>query len=219
MRLTLRTGTIHRITPRKVIRYSSKNGVDEIKIDQVKYEHPVKHTQFRQIMHQLTDFICDYYENRLEELPVRSQIHEGDIIDQLPLEAPEQKVKWDDIWSDFERVILPGITHWQSPNFFSWYPANSSYPSIIGEVLNATVNVIGFTWISSPAATELEMVVMDWIARMMQLPDKFLCGKGDGVGGGVIQGTASESTLMARDLGEFVGSIMKQSKVQCVFNT
>eukprot|EP01026_Neomeris_dumetosa_P080153 TRINITY_DN8833_c0_g1_i5.p1 TRINITY_DN8833_c0_g1~~TRINITY_DN8833_c0_g1_i5.p1 ORF type:complete len:426 (+),score=38.61 TRINITY_DN8833_c0_g1_i5:180-1457(+) len=161
------------------------------------FEHPVSASEFKKIMHQLTDFICEYYEGEAEKLPVRSQVQKGEILDKIPKDAPMQKEEWDAIWKDFQNIVMPGITHWQSPNFFAYFPANSSYPSILGEVLNAAINMIGFSWVSSPAATELEMAVMDQIARLVQLPEKFMNGKGEGVGGGVIQGTASEALLVA----------------------
>lgn len=114
--------------------------------------------------------------------------------DLLPTRAPESPEPWEDIMSDVESIIMPGVTHWQSPRFLAYFPANSSFPGIFGEMLSSMFNVIGFSWICSPALTELETVVMDWLGNALGLPEEFLS---DGEGGGVIQGTASESGLVA----------------------
>ncbi|KAG9144948.1 hypothetical protein Leryth_021671 [Lithospermum erythrorhizon] len=94
---------------------------------------------------------------------------------------------------DVQTKIMPGVTHWQSPDFFAYYPCNSSVAGFIGEMLSGGINMVGFSWITSPAATELEMIVMDWLAKALKLPDEFLS---TGDGGGVIQGTASEAILV-----------------------
>ena len=75
---------------------------------------------------------------------------------------------------DVQTKIMPGVTHWQSPDFFAYYPANSSVAGFIGEMLSGGINMVGFSWITSPAATELEMIVMDWLAKALQLPDEYL---------------------------------------------
>lgn len=98
---------------------------------------------------------------------------------------------------DLERVIMPGHTHWQSPHFHAYYPAATSYPSIVAEMLSAGIACLGFSWMTSPACTELEVVTMDWLGKAVGLPDAFLNGPTNGKGGGVIQGTASEATLLA----------------------
>ncbi|XP_010470706.1 PREDICTED: tyrosine decarboxylase 1-like isoform X2 [Camelina sativa] len=99
----------------------------------------------------------------------------------------------DQVLDDFRTKILPGVTHWQSPSFFAYYPANSSVAGFLGEMLSVGLGIIGFSWITSPAATELEMIVLDWLAKLLNLPEQFL-SKGNG--GGVIQGSASESILV-----------------------
>lgn len=76
--------------------------------------------------------------------------------------------------SDVQKKIFPGVTHWQSPNYFAYYPSNSSIAGFLGEMLSAAFNVIGFSWVTSPAATELEMIVLDWLAKLLKLPDDFL---------------------------------------------
>ncbi|MFM9995809.1 MAG: pyridoxal-dependent decarboxylase [Phycisphaerales bacterium] len=120
------------------------------------------------------------------------------------VEAPEASLRsasasgsdsWDEVLGDLERIIVPGLTHWQSPNFFAYFPCNASFPAILGEFLSAGLNVNGMLWATSPAATELETRVLDWMAEMVGLPDTFRSTSANG--GGVIQGTASESTLIA----------------------
>ncbi|CAM9597402.1 unnamed protein product [Laminaria digitata] len=101
--------------------------------------------------------------------------------------------KWTDIMADVESFVMPGVSHWQHPRFFAYYPAQSSPPAILRDVLVSMFNVVGFSWEASPAATELEIVVLDQLARAVGLPNVFLSG---GEGGGVIQGSASEGTLV-----------------------
>jgi aromatic-L-amino-acid/L-tryptophan decarboxylase len=153
--------------------------------------------EFRQLGHRAIDWIADYM-RRVEELPVRPRVGPGAIAAMLPAHAPERGLAesggWDAVFADLERVILPGLLHWQSPRFFGYFPCNASGPGILGEVLSAGLNVNGMLWATSPAATELEMRVVDWMGELIGLPREFLSG---GAGGGCIQGTASESTLIA----------------------
>ncbi|PVD22245.1 hypothetical protein C0Q70_18053 [Pomacea canaliculata] len=113
----------------------------------------------------------------------------------IPDKAPDTPDSWEDVLKDVERVVMPGVTHWQSPKFFAYFPTASSYPSMLADVLCNAIGCIGFTWASCPSCTELEVLMMDWLGQMLQLPDTFLFS-GPGKGGGVIQGTASEATLM-----------------------
>ena len=112
----------------------------------------------------------------------------------LPAAAPEHGEPFDALIADVDRVILPGVTHWQSPNFFAYFPGNSSGPSILGELLSAGLGVQGMLWVTSPACTELETHVLDWLVDMMGLPAAF---KSSGPGGGVIQDSASSAALCA----------------------
>lgn len=114
----------------------------------------------------------------------------------LPDAAPEDPDNWQDVMADIERVIMPGVTHWHSPKFHAYFPTANSYPAIVADMLSGAIACIGFTWIASPACTELEVVMMDWLGKMLNLPDEFLASSG-GKGGGVIQGSASEATLVA----------------------
>ncbi|ALC42861.1 amd, partial [Drosophila busckii] len=119
-----------------------------------------------------------------------------EIVNQLPREIPEQAEHWRHVLLDMENIILPGLTHWQSPYFNAFYPSSLSAGSIVGELLTAGIGVLGFSWICSPACTELEVVVMDWLAKFLKLPTQFL-HETEGPGGGIIQGSASEAVLVA----------------------
>ena len=149
--------------------------------------------EFRLHGRAVVDWIADYYE-RVESLPVLSRVEPGEVRASLPSEPPVRGEPFEAILADVERCILPGITHWQSPNFFAFFPANSSGPAVLGELLSAGLGVQGMLWATSPACTELETHVLDWLVDMMDLPEKF---KSDGTGGGVIQDSASGASLTA----------------------
>lgn len=149
--------------------------------------------EFRRHGKAVVDWIADYFE-RVESYPVLSRAKPGEIRAMLPQNAPDAGEPFDAILADIERVILPGITHWQSPNFFAYFPSNNSFPSILGELLSAGLGVQGMLWATSPACTELETHVLDWLVPMLGLPEKFLSSR---AGGGVIQDTASSSALCA----------------------
>ncbi|KAM3683403.1 hypothetical protein ACJW31_12G144700 [Castanea mollissima] len=153
---------------------------------------PMDAEQFREHAHKMVDFIADYYKT-IENFPVLSQVQPGYLHNMLPDSAPNHPESLDDIFNDVQAKILPGVTHWQSPNYFAYYPSNSSIAGFLGEMLSAGLNIVGFSWITSPAATELEMIVLDWLAKLLKLPDELLSA---GQGGGVIQGTASEAVLV-----------------------
>ncbi|KAF5937548.1 hypothetical protein HYC85_025054 [Camellia sinensis] len=153
---------------------------------------PMDAEQLRENAHKMVDFIADYYKN-IENFPVLSQVQPGYLSKLLPDSAPNQPESLQDVLSDVQSKILPGVTHWQSPDYFAYFPSNSSIAGFLGEMLSAGFNMVGFSWITSPAATELEMIVLDWLAKLLKLPDDFLS---TGQGGGVIQGTASEAVLV-----------------------
>jgi len=148
---------------------------------------------FRRYGRAMVDWIADYYD-RIESFPVLAQVEPGKIRAALPPQPPVQAEPFDVILADVENLILPGITHWQSPNFFAFFPANASGPGILGELLSAGLGVQGMLWATSPACTELETLTLDWLVHMLGLPDKFLSS---GAGGGVIQDTASSASLCA----------------------
>ena len=149
--------------------------------------------EFRHYGRAVVDWIADYYEN-IESLPVLSKVEPGQIRSNLPSHAPQKGEPFEDILKDIAELILPGVTHWQSPNFFAFFPANTSGPAILGDLLSSGLGVQGMLWTTSPACTELETHVLDWLVEMLDLPHKFLSSES---GGGVIQDAASSASLCA----------------------
>src|SRR5689334_7823257 len=149
--------------------------------------------QFRQHGHEVVDWIADYW-NRVGSLPVRSQVAPGEVREWLPAAAPEQGEPFSAVLTDLDRVVLPGVTHWQHPGFFGYFPANTSGPSVLGDLVSAGLGVQGMSWVTSPAATELEQHVMDWLADLLGLPTSF---RSTGSGGGVVQDSSSGANLVA----------------------
>jgi aromatic-L-amino-acid decarboxylase len=148
---------------------------------------------FRRRGHELIDWIAEYLEG-IERYPVLSQVRPGEIRSKLPARPPAEGEPSQAIMRDVDEIIMPGITHWQSPNFFAFFPSNNSYPSILGDLLSSGLGVQGMLWATSPACTELETHVMDWLVDMLALPPHF---RSDSEGGGAIEDTASTSTLVA----------------------
>ncbi len=149
--------------------------------------------QFREYGYAMIDWISRYYDS-VENFPVLSKLEPGAVRRALPATAPQQPESFEEMLRDVEQIVLPGITHWQSPNFFAYFPANSSGPAILGDLLSSALGVQGMLWATSPACTELETHVLDWLVPLMGLPEKFLSTSS---GGGVIQDTASSATLCA----------------------
>jgi len=149
--------------------------------------------EFRRHGHEVVDWIADYY-TRIESFPVLSQAEPGQIRASLPADPPAQGEPFAAILADIDKLILPGITHWQSPNFYAYFPSNASGPGILGDLLSSGLGIQGMLWATSPACTELETHVLDWLVHMLDLPQKFLS---TGSGGGVIQDTASSASLCA----------------------
>src|SRR6476469_4936317 len=142
---------------------------------------------FRRHAHALVDCMADYLRD-VGTLPVTPAVAPGDIRRRIPGAPPVDPEPFDALFEDFREIIMPGMTHWNHPGWFAYFPCNNSPPSILGEMLTATIGAQGMSWVTSPAATELEQVVMDWLRQMMGLPDGFV---------GVIQDTASTATLVA----------------------
>ena len=149
--------------------------------------------EFRRNGRAVIDWIADYYE-RIESFPVLAQSPPGEIRASLPQEPPASGESFAALLGDVEKLILPGITHWQSPNFFAFFPCNASAPAILGDLLSSGLGIQGMLWATSPACTELETHVLDWLVRMLGLPEKFLSTS---TGGGVIQDSASSASLCA----------------------
>lgn len=145
--------------------------------------------EFRRAGHDLIDWIAQYLEG-CEEYPVLSRAAPGEVRRGIEAPLPQRGESWEAMWRDVETLIMPGLTHWQSPNFYAYFPANASYPAILGELLSAGLGVNGMLWSCSPAATELEMFVLDWLVDLLALPAHFK-------GAGVIQDTASSASLCA----------------------
>ncbi|XP_014477245.1 PREDICTED: aromatic-L-amino-acid decarboxylase-like [Dinoponera quadriceps] len=140
------------------------------------------------------DFVADYNRN-LRDRDVLPSVEPGYLSKLLPEEAPHKAEKWQEVLKDVEQYIMPGMTHWNSPHFHAYYPTGNSYPALVGEIVSNAFSCIGFSWITSPACTELEMVTCNWLGKMLGLPSEFLNCSG-GLGGGVMQGSASESTFL-----------------------
>ncbi|GGT09723.1 aminotransferase class I/II-fold pyridoxal phosphate-dependent enzyme [Nonomuraea spiralis] len=149
--------------------------------------------EFRRHGRQVVDWIADYMAG-IESHPVRSRVGPGEIRDALPAEPPEHGEPFEAVLADLNTILLPGLTHWQHPSFFGYYPSNASGPAILGDLLSSGLGVQGMLWITSPACTELETVVVDWLASLLGLPAHF---RTDARGGGVIQDSASSACLVA----------------------
>jgi len=143
--------------------------------------------EFRRHGHQLIDWMADYMRD-VGDLPVTPAVAPGDIRRRLPAAAPAEGEPFERLFQDFTDLILPGMTHWNHPGWFAYFPGNNSPPSVLAEMLTATLGAQCMSWATSPAATELEQVTMEWVRRMIGLPDEFT---------GVIQDTASTATLVA----------------------
>ncbi len=143
--------------------------------------------EFRTIGHQLVDWVADY-RSGLHKLPVMSQVSPGEIKSKLPKSPPAQPEGFDAIFRDLDEVIVPGLSHWQHPSFFGYFPANSSLGSVLGDYLSTGLGVLGLSWQAGPAITELEEVVTDWVRQMVGLSESWT---------GVIQDTASTGSLVA----------------------
>ncbi|MGZ5384073.1 MAG: pyridoxal-dependent decarboxylase [Acidimicrobiia bacterium] len=149
--------------------------------------------EFRRRGKEVIDWIADYME-RVEEYPVQSKVKPGDVRAQLPEHPPKTGEPFHQVLADLDHIVMPGITHWQSPGFFAFFNANASGPAILGDLVSSGLGVQGMLWATSPACTELETHIMDWLVEMLELPPAFLSS---GIGGGVIQDSASSATLTA----------------------
>ena len=149
--------------------------------------------EFRSAGRDVIDWIAGYYD-RVTSLPVLSKAAPGNVYRSLPDQPPLHGQPVTELLPELDRAILPGITHWQSPNFFAYFPSNSSGPSVLGDLLSSGIGVQGMLWATSPACTEVEMKMLDWLVKMLGLPEHFLSSS---QGGGVIQDSASSASLCA----------------------
>jgi aromatic-L-amino-acid decarboxylase len=143
--------------------------------------------EFRRHAHQVADWMADYFRD-VGNFPVTPDVGPGDTLRRLPTEPPEEGQPFSRVFQDFSEIILPGMTHWNHPGWFAYFPGNNSPASVLAEMLTATMGAQCMSWATSPAATELEQVMMDWLRQMLGLPPAFE---------GVIQDTASTATLVA----------------------
>ncbi|MCC6284741.1 MAG: aspartate aminotransferase family protein [Phycisphaerales bacterium] len=155
--------------------------------------------EFRARGREMIDFIADYLDS-VESRPVLGPVTPGDVLRALPAHPPEQGIaagadSWEAVFRDLRDTILPNLNHWQHPRFFGFFPANTSHPAILAELLASALATPAFLWVTSPAATELETLVTDWLGEALGLPEPFLSRSGPG--GGVIHTTASEASLTA----------------------
>lgn len=142
---------------------------------------------FRRFGYQIVDWIADYFE-KIEEFPVLSQIEPGWLKENLPVSAPEKGEDFGEVFADMEKLILPAVTHWNHPNFHGLFSTSTSSVGVFGEMFSAAFDMKAMLWRTSPASTELEDVVLDWLRQMLALPDFFE---------GIIYDTASVSTMHA----------------------
>jgi aromatic-L-amino-acid decarboxylase len=149
--------------------------------------------EFRRHGHAVVDWVADYWAG-LARLPVQSPDPPGTVTGRLPAAPPVDGEGFDRILADLDEVVTPGLTHWQHPGFFGYFPANTSGPSVLGDLVSSGLGVQGMLWSTGPACTEVETVMLDWLAQLLDLPARFRSGGG---GGGVIQDSASSATLVA----------------------
>jgi aromatic-L-amino-acid decarboxylase len=149
--------------------------------------------EFRQHGQEIVDWVAAYHE-RVGDLPVQSSVSPGEIRAMLPSAAPEHPEPFETIIEDLDRIVLPGLTHWQSPNWFAYFPGNTSYPAMLADLVSSGLAQQGMLWSTSPATTEIESHMMDWLVDLLDLPQTW---KTTEAGGGVIQMSASDSTHTA----------------------
>ncbi|EGT59616.1 hypothetical protein CAEBREN_09476 [Caenorhabditis brenneri] len=170
--------------------------------------------EFRQYGKETVDYIVDYLEN-IQKRRVVPAIEPGYLKDLIPSEAPNAPESFESVMEDFEKLIMPGITHWQHPRFHAYFPAGNSFPSIIADMLSDAIGCVGFSWAACPAMTELELIMLDWFGKMIGLPAEFLPLTENGKGGGVIQSSASECNFVTLLAARF--EVMKELRQRFPF--
>ncbi|MEE2681915.1 MAG: pyridoxal-dependent decarboxylase [Planctomycetota bacterium] len=149
---------------------------------------------FRRHGKELIDWVADYLYGGVDQHPVMSRVRPGDVRSQLPADPPQRGESFEEITRDLDAIVLPGLTHWQHPNWHGYFPANTSGPSILADLVSSGLGVQGMLWATSPACTEIETHVMDWMAKALELPECFLSEPGPGCG--VLQDTASSASFV-----------------------
>ncbi|CAB3403995.1 unnamed protein product [Caenorhabditis bovis] len=170
--------------------------------------------EFRQYGKETVDYIVDYLET-IQKRRVVPAIEPGYLKDLIPGEAPTRPESFASVMEDFEKLIMPGITHWQHPRFHAYFPAGNSFPSIIADMLSDAIGCVGFSWAACPAMTELELIMLDWFGKMIGLPKEFLPLTEGGKGGGVIQSSASECNFVSLLAARF--EVMKELRQRFPF--
>jgi aromatic-L-amino-acid/L-tryptophan decarboxylase len=150
--------------------------------------------EFRRAGHELVEWVAEYLAD-VADRPVSPKVAPGDVRARLSEHPPDTPEPWAAVRADLDEVVVPGLVHWQHPSFFAYFPANTSYPSILAELAIAGLGVQGMSWVTSPACTELETLMLDWMQELLGLPARLRSTSA--TGGGVIQGSASEATLCA----------------------
>ncbi|EFO20782.2 TDC-1 protein [Loa loa] len=153
-------------------------------------------TEFRKYGKEVVDYIADYIEN-IQKRRVVPAIEPGYLRNLLPDMAPQNAEAFEDVINDFDKYIMPGITHWQHPRFHAYFPAGNAFPNLLADMISDAIGAVGFSWAACPAMTELEIIMLEWLGRMIGLPDAFLPFTENGKGGGVIQGSASECNFVS----------------------
>uniref|UniRef100_M8C540 Aromatic-L-amino-acid decarboxylase n=1 Tax=Aegilops tauschii TaxID=37682 RepID=M8C540_AEGTA len=158
---------------------------------------PLNPEDVRAYLYKAADFITDYYTS-VESMPVLPDVKPGYLRDELRASPPEHSAPFDVTMKELRTSVVPGMTHWASPSFFAFFPSTNSAAAIAGELIASAMNTVGFTWQAAPAATEMEVLVLDWLAQLLRLPTSFMncTSVGRGTGGGVILGTTSEAMLV-----------------------
>lgn len=153
--------------------------------------------EFRRRGRELIDFVIKYHETLKErQIPILHSRRKGYLKELLPTSAPEEPESFDRIMEDVENCVMPGIVHWRHPRYFAYFPCGSSYPSVLADMLISTINCAGFSWAAGPACTELETITLDWLGKMIGLPEEFLSSSDIKKGGGVFQVSATDATLV-----------------------
>lgn len=170
--------------------------------------------EFRKYGKETVDYIADYLET-IHKRRVVPAIEPGYLQNKIPADAPMQPEPWETVMEDFEKLIMPGVTHWQHPRFHAYFPAGNSYPSILADMLSDALGCVGFSWAACPAMTELEIIMLNWFGKMIGLPEEFLPLTEGGKGGGVIQSSASECNFVSLLAARF--EVMKELRQRFPF--